>query len=440
MAFEGLAEKLQNVFSKLTRKGKLTEADIKASMREVRLALLEADVNYTVAKKFVQNVSEKAVGEQVLNSLTPGQQVIKIVRDELTEILGGTRTGIQISPKPPTVILMAGLQGAGKTTLCGKLALHFKNEGKRPLLVACDVHRPAAKDQLKIVGKSVDVPVFSLDSDDAPFIASSAIAEASNSFNDIVIVDTAGRLHIDAEMMEELKEIKEKIDPDEVLLVVDAMTGQDAVNAAKAFNEEVELTGVILTKIDGDARGGAALSVKDVTGKPIKFVGTGEKMGDLEPFYPDRMATRILGMGDVLSLIERAEKNIDEKKAMETLERMKSQQFNFNDYLENIEQVRGMGSMQDILGMIPGGNKLKNMEIDEKQFTRIEAIIRSMTKQEREEPSIINGSRRKRIAAGSGVSIQEVNKLISQFDQMKKMMKMMTSKKGRKKGFMGLPF
>lgn len=440
MAFEGLAEKLQNVFSKLTRKGKLTEADIKASMREVRLALLEADVNYTVAKKFVQNVSEKAVGEQVLNSLTPGQQVIKIVRDELTEILGGTRTGIQISPKPPTVILMAGLQGAGKTTMCGKLALHFKNEGKRPLLVACDVHRPAAKDQLKIVGKSVDVPVFSLDSDDAPFIASSAIAEASNSFNDIVIVDTAGRLHIDAEMMEELKEIKEKIDPDEILLVVDAMTGQDAVNAAKAFNEEVELTGVILTKIDGDARGGAALSVKDVTGKPIKFVGTGEKMGDLEPFYPDRMATRILGMGDVLSLIERAEKNIDEKKAMETLERMKSQQFNFNDYLENIEQVRGMGSMQDILGMIPGGNKLKNMEIDEKQFTRIEAIIRSMTKQEREEPSIINGSRRKRIAAGSGVSIQEVNKLISQFDQMKKMMKMMTSKKGRKKGFMGLPF
>ncbi|MBQ5957009.1 MAG: signal recognition particle protein [Clostridia bacterium] len=440
MAFEGLAEKLQNVFSKLTRKGKLTEADIKASMREVRLALLEADVNYTVAKKFVQNVSEKAVGEQVLNSLTPGQQVIKIVRDELTEILGGTRTGIQISPKPPTVILMAGLQGAGKTTMCGKLALHFKNEGKRPLLVACDVHRPAAKDQLKIVGKSVNVPVFSLDSDDAPFIASSAIAEASNSFNDIVIVDTAGRLHIDAEMMEELKEIKEKIDPDEVLLVVDAMTGQDAVNAAKAFNEEVELTGVILTKIDGDARGGAALSVKDVTGKPIKFVGTGEKMGDLEPFYPDRMATRILGMGDVLSLIERAEKNIDEKKAMETLERMKSQQFNFNDYLENIEQVRGMGSMQDILGMIPGGNKLKNMEIDEKQFTRIEAIIRSMTKQEREEPSIINGSRRKRIAAGSGVSIQEVNKLISQFDQMKKMMKMMTSKKGRKKGFMGLPF
>ena len=440
MAFEGLAEKLQNVFSKLTRKGKLTEADIKASMREVRLALLEADVNYTVAKKFVQNVSEKAVGEQVLNSLTPGQQVIKIVRDELTEILGGTRPGIQISPKPPTVILMAGLQGAGKTTMCGKLALHFKNEGKRPLLVACDVHRPAAKDQLKIVGKSVNVPVFSLDSDDAPFIASSAIAEASNSFNDIVIVDTAGRLHIDTEMMEELKEIKEKIDPDEVLLVVDAMTGQDAVNAAKAFNEEVELTGVILTKIDGDARGGAALSVKDVTGKPIKFVGTGEKMGDLEPFYPDRMATRILGMGDVLSLIERAEKNIDEKKAMETLERMKSQQFNFNDYLENIEQVRGMGSMQDILGMIPGGNKLKNMEIDEKQFTRIEAIIRSMTKQEREEPSIINGSRRKRIAAGSGVSIQEVNKLISQFDQMKKMMKMMTSKKGRKKGFMGLPF
>ena len=338
MAFEGLAEKLQNVFSKLTGRGKLSEADIKAAMREVRLALLEADVNYLVVKKFVKNVSEKAVGEEVLQSLTPGQQVIKIVRDEMTELLGGTRSNIKLASAPPTIILMAGLQGAGKTTMCGKLALYFKKQGKTPMLVACDIYRPAAKDQLKVVGESVGAEVFTMDSTDPVEITQAALKEAVRHGNDIVIVDTAGRLHIDSGMMEELSRLKEAVQPTETLLVVDAMAGQDAVNAAKAFNEEVALTGVILTKVDGDARGGAALSVKDVTGKPIKFVGVGEKMEDLEPFYPDRMAGRILGMGDVLSLIEKAEQAIDEKKAMEQLEKMKSQQFDLNDFLENLQQ------------------------------------------------------------------------------------------------------
>ena len=333
MAFEGLAEKLQNVFSKLTGRGKLSEADIKAAMREVRLALLEADVNYLVVKKFVKNVSEKAVGEEVLQSLTPGQQVIKIVRDEMTELLGGTRSNIKLASAPPTIILMAGLQGAGKTTMCGKLALYFKKQGKTPMLVACDIYRPAAKDQLKVVGESVGAEVFTMDSTDPVEITQAALKEAARHGNDIVIVDTAGRLHIDSGMMEELSRLKEAVQPTETLLVVDAMAGQDAVNAAKAFNEEVALTGVILTKVDGDARGGAALSVKDVTGKPIKFVGVGEKMEDLEPFYPDRMAGRILGMGDVLSLIEKAEQAIDEKKAMEQLEKMKSQRFDLNDFL-----------------------------------------------------------------------------------------------------------
>ena len=442
MAFEGLAEKLQNVFSKLTGRGKLSEADIKAAMREARLALLEADVNYLVVKKFVKNVSEKAVGEQVLQSLTPGQQVIKIVRDELTELLGGTRASIKLASAPPTIILMAGLQGAGKTTMCGKLALHFKKQGKNPMLVACDIYRPAAKDQLKVVGGSVGADVFVMESTDPTQITKTALEQARNKGNDIVIVDTAGRLHIDGDMMEELKRLKLAIDPHEVLLVVDAMAGQDAVNAAKAFNEEVELTGVILTKVDGDARGGAALSVKDVTGKPIKFVGVGEKMEDLEAFYPDRMASRILGMGDVLSLIEKAEQAVDEKKAMEQLERMKNQQFDLNDFLDSIQQIKGMGSMQDILGMLPGGNKLAGLDLDEKQFKRTEAIICSMTKQERTTPNIINGSRRKRIAKGSGTTVQEVNRLLNQFEQMKKMMKMFSSKKGKRRGMgmMGLPF
>ena len=405
MAFEGLAEKLQNVFSKLTGRGKLSEADIKAAMREVRLALLEADVNYLVVKKFVKNVSEKAVGEEVLQSLTPG------------------------------------LQGAGKTTMCGKLALYFKKQGKNPMLVACDIYRPAAKDQLKVVGESVGAEVFTMDSTDPVEITQAALKEAARHGNDIAIVDTAGRLHIDSGMMEELSRLKEAVQPTETLLVVDAMAGQDAVNAAKAFNEEVALTGVILTKVDGDARGGAALSVKDVTGKPIKFVGVGEKMEDLEPFYPDRMAGRILGMGDVLSLIEKAEQAIDEKKAMEQLEKMKSQQFDLNDFLENLQQLKGMGSMQDILKMLPGGNKLAGMEVDESQFKRTEAIICSMTMQERQTPGILNGSRRKRIAQGSGTSVQDVNRLLNQFEQMKKMMKMFGGKKGKRRGgMMGLPF
>ncbi len=441
MAFEGLAEKLQSVFGKLTGRGKLSEADIKAAMREVRLALLEADVNYLVVKKFVKNVSEKAVGEQVLQSLTPGQQVIKIVRDEMIELLGGTRSTIKLSSSPPTVILMAGLQGAGKTTMCGKLALYFKKQGKSPMLVACDVYRPAAKDQLKVVGQSVGAEVFAMDSPNPVEITHAALKQAVNRGNDIVIVDTAGRLHIDDTMMQELRELKKDVNPDEVLLVVDAMAGQDAVNAAKAFNEEVELTGIILTKVDGDARGGAALSVKDVTGKPIKFVGIGEKMQDLEPFYPDRMTSRILGMGDVLSLIEKAEEAIDEKKAKEQLEKMRNQQFDLNDFLENLQQIKGMGSMQDILAMLPGGKKLSGIEFDEKQFKRIEAMICSMTMEERQMPAIINGSRRKRIARGSGTSVQEVNRLLNQFDQMKKMMKIFSGKKNRRRGgMMGLPF
>ena len=441
MAFESLGDKLKGVFNKLTGRGTLSEKDIKEAMRQVRLALLEADVNYLVVKKFVKNVSEKAVGEEVLQSLTPGQQVIKIVRDEMTELLGGTRSNIKLASAPPTIILMAGLQGAGKTTMCGKLALYFKKQGKTPMLVACDIYRPAAKDQLKVVGESVGAEVFTMDSTDPVEITQAALKEAVRHGNDIVIVDTAGRLHIDSGMMEELSRLKEAVQPTETLLVVDAMAGQDAVNAAKAFNEEVALTGVILTKVDGDARGGAALSVKDVTGKPIKFVGVGEKMEDLEPFYPDRMAGRILGMGDVLSLIEKAEQAIDEKKAMEQLEKMKSQQFDLNDFLENLQQLKGMGSMQDILKMLPGGNKLAGMEVDESQFKRTEAIICSMTMQERQTPGILNGSRRKRIAQGSGTSVQDVNRLLNQFEQMKKMMKMFGGKKGKRRGgMMGLPF
>ena len=441
MAFEGLAEKLQNVFDKLTRRGKLSEADIKAAMREVKLALLEADVNFLVVKKFVKAVSEKAVGSQVLESLTPGQQVIKIVRDELVSLLGGRISEVKFAPAPPTVILMAGLQGAGKTTMCGKLGLHFKKMGKKPMLVACDIYRPAAIEQLKVVGGQAEVPVFEMGQKNPSKIYKEALKECKSKGCDVLIVDTAGRLHIDEQMMTELTELRQTANPAEVLLVIDAMTGQDAVNAAKAFNEQVELTGVILTKTDGDTRGGAALSVKDVTGKPIKFVGTGEKLTDLEPFYPDRMASRILGMGDVMSLIEKAEQNFDEKQARELEQKIRSQKLNLNDFLEQMRQISKMGSMEDILGMLPGGSKLAGASIDEKQLKRTEAIITSMTNAEREEPSIINGSRRKRIAAGSGTSVQDVNRLLNQFEQMKKMMKMMTGKgKKRRKGMMGLPF
>ena len=441
MAFEGLAEKLQAVFGKLTRRGKLSEADIKAAMREVRLALLEADVNFLVVKKFVQSVSQKAVGKEVLESLTPGQQVIKIVRDEMVALLGGQVSDIKFASMPPTVILMAGLQGAGKTTMCGKLALHFAKMGKKPMLVACDIYRPAAIEQLKVVGAQAEVPVFEMGQKNPSKIYEAALKECKSKGRDVLIVDTAGRLHIDDQMMQELKELRKTANPSEVLLVVDAMTGQDAVNAAKAFNEQIELTGVILTKTDGDTRGGAALSVKDVTGKSIKFVGTGEKLADIEPFYPDRMASRILGMGDVMTLIEKAEKSFDEKQARELEQKIRSQKLNLNDFLEQMHQLSKMGSMQDILGMLPGGNKLAGASIDEKKLKRTEAIITSMTNAEREDPAIINGSRRKRIAAGSGTSVQEVNRLLNQFEQMKKMMKMMTGKGGkRRKGMMGLPF
>lgn len=441
MAFEGLGEKLQNVFKKLTGKGKLSEADIKAAMREVKMALLEADVNFMVVKKFIKAVSDKAVGSEVLESLTPGQQVIKIVRDEMTELLGGRLSEIKIASKPPTVILMAGLQGAGKTTMCGKLGLHFKKMGKNPMLVACDIYRPAAIDQLKVVGGQAGCDVFEMGQQKPAEIFAKAFEQANRNGNDMMIVDTAGRLHIDEQMMAELKELREKAAPTETLLVIDAMTGQDAVNAAKAFNEEVELTGVILTKVDGDTRGGAALSVKEVTGKPIKFVGVGEKLEDIQTFHPDRMANRILGMGDVLTLIEKAEKSFDEKKALEMQKKIRSEQLNLNDFLEQMQQMKNMGSMQDIIAMMPGGNKLAGAAVDEKQLARTEAIIRSMTMAERENPSIIGGSRKKRIAKGSGVAIQDVNRLLSQFEQMKKMLKMFTGKRGKKRGgMMGLPF
>lgn len=439
MAFEGLADKLQNVFRKLTGKGKLSEADIKVAMREVKLALLEADVNFLVVKKFIKSVSEKAVGQTVLESLTPGQEVIRIVRDEMTQLLGGTLSDIKIASNPPTVILMAGLQGAGKTTMCGKLGKYFLKKGKTPMLVACDIYRPAAIQQLKIVGEQAGVPVFEMGQEKPYKIYQAALKEARKNGNDMLILDTAGRLHIDEEMMAELKRLRDEAQPTETLLVIDAMTGQDAVNAAKAFNEEVELTGVILTKVDGDTRGGAALSVREVTGKPIKFVGVGEKLTDIELFHPDRMTSRILGMGDMLSLIEKAEKNFDEKKALEMQQKMRSDQLNLNDFLEQMQQMKSMGSMQDILAMLPGGNKLAGMSVDEKQMARTEAIIQSMTMKERENPGIINGSRRKRIAKGSGVSVQDVNRLLNQFEQMKKMLKQFTGKRGKRR-MMGLPF
>ena len=440
MAFDGLAGKLQNVFDKLTKRGKLTPADIKAAMREVKLALLEADVNFMVVKDFIKSVSEKAVGDTVLESLTPGQQVIKIVRDEMTQLLGGTRSEIKFASNPPTILLMAGLQGAGKTTMCGKLAKNLKKQGKTPLLVACDIYRPAAINQLKVVGSQAEVDVFEMGQEKPVKIFQHALGYAKKNGNDVIIIDTAGRLHVDEEMMVELKDLKQVAQPHETLLVLDAMTGQDAVNSAKAFDESVGLDGVILTKIDGDTRGGAALSVKAVTGKPIKFVGTGEKLDDVEPFYPDRMTSRILGMGDILSLVEKAEAAFEEKKAQELEQRIKKDQLNLNDFLEQMEQMKNMGSMADILAMMPGGNKLSGMVLDEKQLDKTGAIIKSMTKQERENPGIINGSRRKRIAAGSGVKVQDVNRLLSQFDQMKKMLRQFSGKKLKRKGMMKFPF
>lgn len=440
MAFEGLSERLQNTIQKIKGKGKINEQDVKEMMREVRFALIEADVNLKVIKQFVKTVSERAVGQDVMKSLTPGQQVIKIVQDELKNLMGGEQSLIKFATKPPTVIMMVGLQGAGKTTTTGKLAnVLRKKYNKKPLLVAADVYRPAAVKQLETLGKQLDIPVFQKGTDVSPVeIARDAIAHAKEQHLDVVIIDTAGRLHIDETLMQELKDIRALKEPDEIFLVVDAMTGQDAVNVANNFNEAVGITGVVLTKLDGDTRGGAALSIRAVTEKPIKFVGMGEKMDALEPFHPERMASRILGMGDVLSLIEKAQAEVDEDKAKELEEKFKTQTFTFDDFLEQMAQVKKMGPLEDILKMIPGVNKMKgldNINFDDKQIDHIEAIIRSMTIAEKTNPEIINAGRRKRIAKGSGRSVQDVNRLIKQFDDMKKMMKQMTgmSTKGKKK-------
>ena len=440
MAFEGVSSKLQAIFKRLNGRGKLTEADVNEAMREIKLALLEADVNFLVVKDFIKIVSARAVGSEVLESLTPGQQVIKIVNEELTRLMGGENAKLDFGTQKPAVILMAGLQGAGKTTMCGKLGAYIKKQyGKQPLLAACDIYRPAAIQQLQIVGEKLELPVFERGTQDPVLTAKQAVEEAKRLFLDVVIVDTAGRLHIDGDMMEELKRIRDAVKPAEILLVVDAMTGQDAVNVAKTFHETVALTGVILTKLDGDTRGGAALSVRQVTGKPIKFAGIGEKLTDIEPFYPDRMASRILGMGDMLTLIEKAQANFDERKAVEMAEKMKTNSFTLDDFLDQMEQVRSMGSMEDILKMIPGmdAGKIGGAQIDEKQMGRTKAIIQSMTKAERANPDILNASRRKRVARGSGTSVQEVNRLINQFNASRQMMKQMSGrmKKGKRGGF-----
>ncbi len=430
--YESLSSRLANAFKSFKNKGKLTEADVKEGMREIKLALLEADVNYKVVKDFIKTATERAVGSEVLESLVPSQQIVKIVNEELTALMGGENTKLEISSKPPTIVMMCGLQGAGKTTHTGKLALMYKKKGKRPLLAACDVYRPAAIKQLQVVGQSIDVPVFTIDGCTDPVkIAVEALECAKKHGNDMLFLDTAGRLHIDEDLMGELQEIKEKLSPTEILFVVDAMTGQDAVNAASAFNEKLDITGIILTKLDGDTRGGAALSTRKVTGKPIKFIGTGEKMDNLEPFYPDRMASRILGMGDVLSLIEKAEQAIDEKKAKELEEKMRSQTFTLEDYLEQFDQIRNMGPLDQLMGMIPGvnTNALKDVKIDEHAIDRMKAIILSMTPEERNHPEIIAASRKKRIALGSGTKVEEVNRLLKQFDTTQKMMKQFTSGK-----------
>ncbi|MCR3956527.1 MAG: signal recognition particle protein [Gudongella sp.] len=445
MVFESLSEKLQNALGKLKGKGKISEKDLDAALREVRLALLEADVNFKVVKDFIKKIKERALGAEVLESLTPGQQVIKIVNDELTTLMGDREVKLNMSSTPPTVILMCGLQGAGKTTTSGKLANNLKKQNKRPLLVACDIYRPAAIKQLEVVGEKVGVPVFSMGDKHNPVdIAKAAMEHGRKNGNDVIIIDTAGRLHIDENLMQEIAEIKEATNPDDILLVLDAMTGQDAVNVAQAFNDQLSITGVVLTKLDGDARGGAALSIRAVTDKPIKFVGMGEKLDQLEPFHPDRMSSRILGMGDVLSLIEKAQSNIDEKKAIELEKKMRTAQFTFDDFLDQLEQMKNMGPLDEILGMIPGMNSkaLKGLNVDNKELARIEAIIKSMTKKERDNPDMIDSSRRKRIAAGSGTNVQDVNKLLKQFKETKKMMKKFSdmSKPSKKKGKMGFPF
>ncbi|MBQ3574307.1 MAG: signal recognition particle protein [Clostridia bacterium] len=439
MAFEGLTEKLQGAFKKLSSKGKLSEADVKTAMREVRMALLEADVNFTVVKDFVKTVTERAVGADILASLTPAQQVIKIVNEELTALMGGSNAKLTYAPQAPTIYMLCGLQGAGKTTMCGKLGNMIKKGDKKPLLVACDVYRPAAIKQLQVVGGQVGVEVFERGQGNPVEIAKEAIEYARYYGRDPVIIDTAGRLHIDTNLMQELRDVRDTVKPKEILLVVDAMTGQDAVTVAKTFNDELGIDGVILTKLDGDTRGGAAISVRAVTGKPIKFSGTGEKLTDIEPFHPDRMASRILGMGDVLSLIEKAQESFDEQQAVDLTRKMRTNSFNLEDYLEQMGQIKKMGSLTDVLKMIPGlGNKIKDTDIDEEQMEKAqkknEAIILSMTRMERRNPDILNASRKRRIAAGSGTTVQEVNLLLKQFEQARSMMKNMMG--GMKKGKM----
>ncbi|MBM7560562.1 signal recognition particle protein [Fusibacter tunisiensis] len=443
MVFESLAEKLQGAFSQLRGKGKLSEKDVKVAMREVKLALLEADVNFKVVKDFINKVTERAIGESVLQSLTPGQQVIKIVNEELTALMGTEQVKIEFASSPPTILMMAGLQGAGKTTTCGKLGHILKKNGKRPLLVACDIYRPAAIKQLQVVGEKVDVPVFTMGDQVSPVeIAKSAVAHAIKYNNDVVILDTAGRLHIDEALMEELKKIKEAVNPKEILLVLDAMTGQDAVNVAEHFNSQLEINGVILSKLDGDTRGGAALSVRAVTGKPIKYACVGEKLTDIEEFFPDRMASRILGMGDVLSLIEKAQENFDEEKAKKLENKMKTMTFDLEDFLDQLEQLQNMGPIGDLLGMMPGMNNkaLKGLEVNDKDLARTKAIIQSMTLLERKDPDIINASRKRRIASGSGVHVSEVNRLLKQFEQSKKMMKQFGQMDKKMKKGKGLKF
>ncbi len=444
--FEGLSGKLQSTINKFRGKGRVSENDVKEMMREIKLALLEADVNFKVVKDFINKISERAVGQDVLESLTPGQQVIKIVHEELIELMGKVPAKVTFANRPPTVYMMVGLQGSGKTTTSGKLANLLRKQGKSPLLVACDVYRPAAVKQLQVVGNQLNVPVFAIEGNTDPvYIAKKAIEHAASKLYDLVIIDTAGRLHINEELMDELDNIKNTVHPHEILLVIDSMTGQDAVNVADSFNQKLGVDGLILTKLDGDTRGGAALSVKAVTGKPIKFAATGEKLSDIEPFFPDRMASRILGMGDVLSLIEKAQEAFDEKKALELEKKLRTQQFTLDDFLDQMQQVKKMGPLNQVLGMIPGMNTkaLQNVEVDEKKLGHVEAIIKSMTAKERNDPGIINGSRRKRIAAGSGTTVQEVNALLKQFEEMKKMMKMMNDmgkRGGKGLGRFKMPF
>ena len=439
MAFDNLSDKLSGVFKRLRSKGKLSEADVKTAMREVRLALLEADVNYKVAKDFTNAVTEKCIGENVMESLTAPQTVIKIVKEELTSLMGSEQARLKISNKLPTVIMMCGLQGSGKTTHSAKLAKYLKSKGHRPLLVACDIYRPAAIEQLKVVGKAVDTPVFELGTEKPEITAKKAVAHARDYGYDFVILDTAGRLHIDTELMDELKRVTKAVEVTDILLVIDSMVGQDAVNIAKAFNDILEIDGVILTKLDGDTRGGAALSVRAVTGKPIMFTGVGEKLEDLDEFHPDRMASRILGMGDVLSLIERVESELDEKKAEEAAKRLQENKFDMNDLLDQFQQIKKMGPLKNILSMLPGMDKqLRDVDMDDRQMLRIEAVIKSMTKKEREKPDIINASRRRRIAAGAGVKVEDVNKLLRQYEQMKKMFKQMNSKGGKRNLMRGM--